>query len=174
MRCKAASTSAMTSRRAPAMPAAPRSLSSSGSSRSLRLADAVLHDRRHARRFDDLLIELAPVVADRLDLALELGLVLQRLLCSARSASSSLLALLERRRGWRAASRRDCVSAGRLGRENAAPPGPRRRSARTSPSTSPPASSAITEAVIGRSAKERGRSRPASADLCKNGVPAPQ
>ena len=44
----------------------------------LRLRDPFF-DRSHARcGIDELLVELAPVIADQLDLALELGLVLQR------------------------------------------------------------------------------------------------
>ena len=69
----------------------------------VRLRDLVLHATDAGRGVDDLLIELAPVVADRLDLALEPCLVLGRLALLGAQRLELLVALLDRIEtgGWR-------------------------------------------------------------------------
>jgi hypothetical protein len=61
----------------------------------LGLGDPLFHGDDPRRGLDDLLIEFAPVVADRFDLALELGLVLERPALLAAEDFELLVALLE-------------------------------------------------------------------------------
>jgi len=60
------------------------------------LSDRGFHVAHAGGRVDQLLIELAPVVPDRFDLALEAGLVLDRLFLLGADGCEFLLALLER------------------------------------------------------------------------------
>src|SRR5262249_25498637 len=61
----------------------------------LRLGGLLLHAADAGGGVDDLLIELAPVVADRLDLALELDFILQRLALLGAERLELLVAFLE-------------------------------------------------------------------------------
>ena len=74
----------------------------------LRLRDPLFHGGDARGGVDDLLVELAAIVADELDLALELCLFLQRLALLGAQRLELLVALLEaveadRRPGWRSA-----------------------------------------------------------------------
>ena len=132
MRCRAASTSAITSRRSSSDLRSASSLSSSGLRRSWvwAMRSSTLDDARGG--IDQLLVELAPVVADRFDLALELGLVLQRPALLGAERFEFLVALPSGCRHWRPAA-----SGGTGGRGGGAAQ-PRRRRGRAAASCPAP------------------------------------
>ncbi len=114
MRCSAASTSAMVARRPSSDWRSERSLSSSGLSRAFGLGDPVLGVAQPRGAVDQGLVELAAVLADGVDLVLELGLDLGGLLLLGADRLELLVALAQRierglgveREGQRAASAR--------------------------------------------------------------------
>ena len=96
IRCSAASTSAMVARRPSSERRRRRSLSSSGFSRDFGLGDAVLGVAQPAGAVDQGLVELAAILADGVDLVLELGLGLGGLLLLGADRLELLIALAQR------------------------------------------------------------------------------
>ena len=107
MRCNAASTSAMVPRRSATIPQRLLPVVERADT-LLRQGDPVLHAADAGRGVDELLVELAPVVSELLDLALEQRFVLGCLALLGAQHLELLVALLDR------------VEAGRGRREGAA------------------------------------------------------